>query len=256
MLPYVMIDGAPVSTYFLMGLSGYLAAIILVLMKRRAFDLRKRDVMRIAIYAAIGVVIGARLFSSIGQIFLHGREPDFWTAENWGNILSGFGVFYGGLLGSIGILALLAKLRRIDMKNMFNAYTYAALAFLIFGRLGCYSVGCCYGIMLANGTRFPVQLFEAEFCLIVLIVFLIIKPERRWPDVPLFLIYVIIYSVGRFVLEFFRGDASRGVWLLSTSQLIALALIAVAVIWLRKNKFVYQKARDAVACGGTPPSGS
>jgi len=37
------------------------------------------------------------------------------------------------------------------------------------------------------------------------------------------------------VLEFFRGDESRGVWLLSTSQWIALALIAVAVVLLRKQ---------------------
>jgi len=119
---------------------------------------------------------------------------------------------------------------------VFNMLSYVALAFLSFGRIGCYSAGCCYGIRLADGTRFPVQLLEAGFCFAALIAFLVTKPERRWPGTPLFPIYLITYSAGRFALEFLRGDANRGVWLLSTSQWIALVLIAVALVWLRKHK--------------------
>ena len=47
------------------------------------------------------------------------------------------------------------------------------------------------------------------------------------------LAYTIGYAMARFVLEFFRGDADRGFifdgWL-STSQLIALVLIAVVIV--------------------------
>ena len=234
-MPYVYLRDEPISTFFLLGLSGLLFAEVIALLKRKSFGLRVRDILRLATFAVIGLTIGARLFSVIGQIFLHGGEPDFWTAENWRYILSGVGVFYGGLLGCIGMIALCAKLCRIDMKNVFNAVAYATLAFQSVARLGCWFAGCCYGIELANGARFPVQLFEAGYCAVALLAFLIVKPERRWPGMPLLPINLIAYSAGRFILEFFRGDASRGVWLLSTSQWIALVLIALAVVWLRKS---------------------
>jgi len=89
-----------------------------------------------------------------------------------------------------------------------------------------------------EGNPFPVQLFEAGFCFVALLAFLIIKLERRWPGIPLFPVYLITYSVGRFILEFLRGDANRGIWILSTSQWIALALISLSVFWLRKSGFL------------------
>ena len=241
MKPYVIIDGAPVSTYFLMALAAIVFTVIITLVKRKAFGLRVRDVLRLTAFAIIGGLIGARLFSSIGQIVLHGREPGFWTADNWRYILSGVGVFYGGLLGSIGMVALWAKIGRLDMKSVFNVVTYAALAFQSVARIGCWCAGCCYGIELASGERFPVQLVEAGFCAIALLAFLIVRPERRWPGMPLLPVYLITYSAGRFVLEFLRGDANRGVFILSTSQWIALVLITLALVWLRKSKFTRPK---------------
>ena len=45
--------------------------------------------------------------------------------------------------------------------------------------------------------------------------------------------YLIFYSLGRFVLEFFRGDLVRGsVGVLSTSQFISLFTGAAGVIML------------------------
>ena len=236
MMRYIYIGGEPVPTYFITALSGIIFAEIIALVKSKVFGLRVRDILRLTTFAIIGALIGARLFHAIGNIILHSGEPGFWTAENWIRISKGVGVFYGGLLGSIGMVALRTKLCRLDMKNVSNVVAYAALAFQSIARIGCYFAGCCYGIELADGTHFPVQLFEAGFCFVALLAFLIIKPERRWPGMPLLPVYLITYSAGRFILEFFRGDASRGVWLLSTSQWIALALIAVAIVWLRKSK--------------------
>jgi len=240
MLPEVMIDGAPISTYFLMALAGIAFVILIGLLKHKAFGLRKRDILRLVVSALIGALVGARLFSAIGQIVQHGGDPGFWTVDNWQHILGGVGVFYGGLLGGIGLATLRAKLGHVGLKSMFNFAAYAAFAFQSLGRIGCYCAGCCYGIKLADGTRFPVQLFEAGFCFVALLVFLIVKPERRWPSLPLFPVYLITYSTGRFILEFFRGDASRGVWILSTSQWIALVLIALAIVWLKRSKSIEQ----------------
>ncbi|MCL2299138.1 MAG: prolipoprotein diacylglyceryl transferase [Firmicutes bacterium] len=238
MQPYIYLGGLPpVPMYFIMGLSGFLFAVTIALIKRKAFGLRARAVLRIAALAIICAVIGARILNACVQIFLRGGEPGFWTAENWIQIFKNGGVLYGGLFGCVGMAALGAKLCRVDIRSTLNVLAYAMLGFASLARLGCWCAGCCYGIELASGARFPVQLFEAGYCTVALLAFLIIKPERRWPGMPLLSVNFIAYSAGRFILEFFRGDASRGVWLLSTSQWIALALIALAVVWLRKSKY-------------------
>jgi len=227
--------------YGIMAFFGIVFAFIIALAKRKAFNLRKRDVLRFISYAVIGALLGAKLFGAIGQVYRHGSEPYFWTMENWLRIMGAGGVFYGGLLGALGLAALRAKIGHIKIKNVLDMGAYVGLSFQSIGRLGCYFAGCCYGIELANGTRFPVQLFEAGFCFIALLAYLIFRPERRWPGIPLFPVYLITYSVGRFILEFLRGDANRGVWLLSTSQWIAIALIALAVAWLWKSGFILGK---------------
>lgn len=244
MLPRIYIYGYPFPMYAVMALLGMVFAVTIAFVKRKAFGLRKRDILRIAAYAIIGAMLGAKLFGAIGKIVKYGGEPGFWTAENWQRILGAGGVFYGGLLGGLGLTALRAKIGRIELKKVLDIGAYIGLAFQSLGRIGCYCAGCCYGIELADGTRFPVQLVEAGFCFVALLAFLLIRPERRWPGLPLFPVYLITYSVGRFVLEFFRGDANRGVWILSTSQWIALALITLAVVWLKKSQFKQQPNID------------
>ena len=45
--------------------------------------------------------------------------------------------------------------------------------------------------------------------------------------------YLIFYSIGRFILEFFRGDLERGsVGILSTSQFISIFILAAGLLLL------------------------
>ena len=44
-------------------------------------------------------------------------------------------------------------------------------------------------------------------------------------------LYLIIYSVGRFIIEFFRGDIERGqIGILSTSQFISIFIFAAGIL--------------------------
>jgi len=242
MMPFVYLNGTPISMYFLMGVSGFLFAVFIALVKRKTFGLRVRDTLRIAVVGMVGAVIGARILGLFVQILLHGKELGFLTAENLlGIFRRSSGILYGGLFGCMVMVALGAKFCRVDIRSAFNVLAYAAPAFDCVMRLGCWCSGCCHGITLADGTRFPSQLFEAGFCALLLLAFLIAKPEHRWPGVPLLPINLIAYSAGRFILEFFRGDASRGVWLLSTSQWISLLVFPIAVVLLVRTKKAAQQ---------------
>jgi phosphatidylglycerol:prolipoprotein diacylglycerol transferase len=80
----------------------------------------------------------------------------------------------------------------------------------------------------------PVQLYEAAFCF-ALFIALVTLARRSHLDGAIILSYTIAYAIGRFVLEFFRGDADRGFLFggfLSTSQAIAvLLLVCSALAW-------------------------
>jgi len=246
MLPYVYIYGEPLAMYGVMALFGIAFSLAIALAKHKAFHLRRRDVLLVITFAVIGALVGGWLFSVIGNIIESSGAPDFWTAARWIQMLNAGSVFYGGLLGALGMAALWAKIGRIELKNVLNMGAYIGLAFQSIGRIGCYCAGCCYGIELADGAKFPVQLVEAGYCFAMLLAFLIVKPERRWPRVPLFPVYLTIYSVGRFCFEFLRGDANRGsLWIFSTSQWIALALVSLAVVWLWKSGVLSRLKRSS-----------
>lgn len=46
-------------------------------------------------------------------------------------------------------------------------------------------------------------------------------------------VYIILYGIARFLLEFLRGDLIRGIWFgLSTSQWISIVLVICSIVFL------------------------
>jgi phosphatidylglycerol:prolipoprotein diacylglycerol transferase len=125
----------------------------------------------------------------------------------------------------------------------------------IFGRIGCFLAGCCYGKPTDSITGvtftdpacyadplhtplYPTQLFEAFYIFIVMMILLFVKKSKHFTG-QLFLSYLLLYAIGRFILEYFRGDTGRGFLIqgfLSHSQFIALCVFVVVA-------FVYRERR-------------
>jgi phosphatidylglycerol:prolipoprotein diacylglycerol transferase len=82
----------------------------------------------------------------------------------------------------------------------------------------------------------PTQLIEAGLNVLLVVALVIVWRRKRKFDGQVFLIYFLAYGVMRFLLEYLRGDVERGMYfggLLSTSQLISLSLITLAILfWL------------------------
>jgi phosphatidylglycerol:prolipoprotein diacylglycerol transferase len=113
-----------------------------------------------------------------------------------------------------------------------------------FGRIGCIFAGCCYGeetkssfhILFHDSTFAPnnVQLLPTQpissvlnFINFIALVF-ISKHVKADGQVAGF--YLIFYSAGRFIIEFFRGDLERGkVGILTTSQFISIILLVIGL---------------------------
>lgn len=177
--------------------------------------------------------------------------------------------FYGGLIGGallflliyFGVGRILAK-HELTMSNFFLLSEIAAGSISIahgLGRIGCLFAGCCHGDVTnawygiynvsLDAKTVPLQLFEALF-LFALAAYLSIRLwKRKHGNLGL---YLTLYAVWRFVLEFFRTDR-RGhspIPGLSPSQFTAILLLLVGIgFWvmeylLRKRLALSERGGD------------
>ena len=262
MFPYFTIFGNQISMYSISALTGLLLSgfIACKLSKRR--NILYVDTIMFMLFSFIGVYFGGIILYAITQWqYISALFRNFSAIINDGMLIPfliqifGGSVFYGGLLGGIGAGVLYLKVTKQSLGDFSDLAALVAPMFHAFGRIGCFLGGCCYGIECdfgfvyenalvesANGVRrFPVQLVESgfEFLLFALILFMFIKGIQKH---RLFLWYLFIYSIGRFILEFFRGDEYRGfVGFLSTSQFISVFIFAVSLILLIRTNINYKK---------------
>lgn len=191
-----------------------------------------------------------------GKFFLFFEDPLYYL-DHPKRLLTGRGfVFYGSFLFAIPVMLYFFRRHHLPTYRMLDVMAITTCLVHAFGRLGCFFAGCCYGkptdsaagVIFTHESCFaeplhtplhPTQLYEAGYILVVMIVLLVLRNRRRFYG-QLFLLYIMLYAVGRFVIEYFRGDIQRGFILdqiLSHSQLIALIVfLFVLVLYLRMSR--------------------
>ena len=200
------------------------------------------------VYTMIGAMIGAKLLFILVSL----REI-IQLKLNIIEVIKGGFVFYGGLLGGALGIWIYAKQFREPVRGYVDIFATVLPLGHAFGRVGCFFAGCCYGmeydgccsvVYETSTTLFtplgvpllPIQLIEAVCLIVVFAVLIILFFKNKQHDGKIALIYALSYAVLRFILEFFRGDKDRGVFLLSTSQYISLAIVAVVIFLLIRRK--------------------
>lgn len=270
MFPFVDIFGKEISLYTICALLGLFAALFCISRLARKRGLQPEDPMISLLVLIPFVLVGGLLLFGLTNLdyfcSLVAQWDRYGTAgQKAMAVLNGFSgfVFYGGLLGALAGMAVYCRVAKKPATLYFDMLAVVVPLFHAFGRVGCFLSGCCYGVEFpggvvfthatvdsANGVpRFPVQLFEAAFDLLIFLVLLrlfcraggdgVSQPgaQASQPGALMF-VYFLLYGVLRFFDEFLRGDVYRGfLGPLSTSQWISLILIAVALgFFLRRWK--------------------
>lgn len=230
-------------------------------------------------WIAIGGIVGAKGY----YLALHWQDV---VANPLGEIFSRGGlVWYGGLIGGVTAYWLQIRARKLPTALMFDATAPAlAIAYAI-GRLGCFLVGddygrytdAWYGIAFPRGappstagylrslgetvppqfadsqvvTVHPTQLYEIVLALIMF-AFLWKVGQGAFRQGRLFSLYMMLYGIERFMIEFVRAKGDRLFLDLSTSQVASILLFMAGVLlWIaRRNASVAPEpppadARDA-----------
>jgi phosphatidylglycerol:prolipoprotein diacylglycerol transferase len=242
-----------VYSYGLMIAVGIVAGMIyLIIEGRRSIGLTFDQANSLFLYVFIAAVIG-------GKLFLFFEDPSGYVSHPAG-LFTGQGfVFYGSFLLTIPTMVWFFKRNRLPMFKMLDVMAITTCLVHMFGRIGCFLAGCCYGkptnsILGVTYTNpacyadplhtplYPTQLLEAGYIFFVMLFLFYLKTKNTFGG-QLFLTYLMMYAAGRFVLEFLRGDAGRGFILddyLSHSQLISICILAIVL-------FFYQRLSKRIA---------
>lgn len=197
------------------------------------------DLLNLVILASFGGLIGARLF----YVFFY--QWDYFAAHPMQIIFAPGGwdglVWYGGFAGGL-LFALIYVLRKHlnFWKTADILAPYLAMAYAIV-RIGCFLNGCCYGKVTTmpwsvvfpvvdDLSRHPTQLYSSFLNFLIFLFLLYLYPRRRFNG-QIFITYLGLYSVYRFVVEFFRENLLIGPYF-TIAQWIALGLFGFCLVLL------------------------
>ncbi len=242
MFPGISIFGRFLSSYTFAALVGIFASALFAIFtyKKRTGD--GYPMLEVLLFSAIGVLTGGGLLYGLtnsDKWYLLSVAKDIGEWWQYMQLIFGGSVFYGGLIGGMIVGAVVIRRRRYPSDLMTDIAAPAIALFHGFGRIGCFLGGCCYGIEVpwgitfthslneqANGVpRMPVQLFESGFeFLLFLVLWQLLRHDKL--KGRLLMLYLVLYGIFRFIIEYFRGDDYRGfIFGLSTSQFISIFVV-------------------------------
>jgi len=206
---------------------GIIAAALLIFCLSKKNDLDRTYLLDNIVYVSLIGVIGARITYFI--LYPHQFESASQIILLWDGGLVSYGGF---VLGALALFILL-KIQKQPILKWLDLYVIGLFLGLFFGRIGDWFAGD-YGTGLGV-TRFtqsflPTPLLEAGLCVLIVIfslsIFLLGK--KRLIDGLVLLSSILIYSGGRFIIDFWRGEMPIFLGL-STGQIFSLIVFAISL---------------------------
>jgi phosphatidylglycerol:prolipoprotein diacylglycerol transferase len=181
----------------------------------------------------------------------------------WAKFWAGGLTYYGGLLFASISGVLLLRRDRFPVWKACDLASVGIAMGLGFGRMGCLLAGCCFGSRYdgplglsfpgwspASRAHFkagelesaahlshsvhPTQVYESAMSFAVVAFLMLYLQSRKRYDGQVFVWFLALYALGRFLLEFLRADDRGGIAGLSTSQWVGVAIVAIAVVIHRR----------------------
>jgi len=224
------------------------------LAKHRHINMDSDDVADFLVYLIVGVVLGARI------VYVLVYNPLYYFS----NPLEAFAVWHGGLSFHGGFLGAIAASLLFLKKIRKNGVTFYQLADitviplalgLSLGRIGNFINGelagrmtdaaWCFKFKGYDGCRHPSQLYESAKNLFIFAALWWLKDRKfhgkRLKDGTLFYLFIIMYSILRFFVEFVREpDSQLGYFLgwLTMGQMlnVMMLLVGSVMLWRIRNK--------------------
>jgi len=190
--------------------SGVLIGTLLALREARRIGFRDEDLMDLLIIAIPSAIIGARLYYVIFQFDYY--KNNFLEIFN---IRGGGLAIHGGIIAAVLVGAIFCKIRKVNFWQIADITAPSIILGQAIGRWGNFINQEAYGTVtdlpwgiIINGQKVhPTFLYESLWNIVVFIFLLWYRRKARKKDGEVFLLYAILYSIGRFFVEGLRTDS-------------------------------------------------
>ncbi len=245
------IFGIAIRWYGILLSSGILAGILLAYYEAKRLGYDPEYIIDLALWCVPIAVIGARAYYVI-------FEWDYYNGDilKMINIREGGLAIHGALIAAVITGYIFTKARKISFWETADIVAPSIIIGQAIGRWGNFvnaeahggPTNLPWGIMVDGVKVHPTFLYESLWNLCVF-AFLIWYRKKKKVNGEVFLLYGILYSVGRFWIEGLRTDSLMFMGM-RTAQLISAAIIIAfiaLIIYRRKRKDAEQKVLPAEA---------
>jgi phosphatidylglycerol---prolipoprotein diacylglyceryl transferase len=221
-------------------------------------------ILDLSLYIILGTLIGGRLGYILLDLDYYLKIPVRMLYFRQGG-LSFFGAFFMAYI----LCWWYIKISKISFWKYADIIAPSIAIGLAIGRIGCFLNGCCYGLVSEKyGLKFsalnmppaylqqlkdglivsgssstlpiiPTQLYSSLYNLIIFFILLWVKKHKKYNG-SVFLSFLILYSISRFIIEFFRFSENNKIFNYFTiAQIICLVVIFSSLIYmniLKKKK--------------------
>lgn len=244
----IQIGPLSIRWYGIAYLAGFICAYLVIrsLNKRWKLNITDDDLLSIMIGAALGVILGARLFYVIfyGAGYYLAHPASIFAFSEGG--MSFHGGFVGALIGG----GIVCHHLHISTMSMTDIAVCGAPIGIFFGRIANFINGelwgkptdLPWGVMFENGGhvyRHPSQLYEAilEGLIIFIVLFVLSRKRPPRPRGTFIGTFMLLYGIFRFLIEFVRlPDAQLGYLLgtdwLTMGQCLSIPIFIIGILIL------------------------
>jgi phosphatidylglycerol:prolipoprotein diacylglycerol transferase len=242
-----------IHTYGFLVALGFMVGLAVAVKQAKRENIPADKILDLGFYILLAAIIGSRLFFILINLGHYMKNPlDVFK------IWEGGLVFYGGVLLAIPTVIWYVKKNSLGIWSTADLFAPSIAIGHSFGRLGCFAAGCCYGktahslpwgiiftdpecLAPTNVLLHPTQLYESAGEMVNFLILIALRKHKSFNG-QLFMTYLLLYSVLRFIVEFFRGDVNRGFLIanISVSQGISILMFLIGVtgflfLRIRKN---------------------
>lgn len=232
-------------TFYAYGLAlvlAFLASVSLAMSKAKKENINPELIFNFCFFNFVFGILGSRIFYIVENAGYYFKNPYEMVMFQEGGLS-----WFGGLIAAILFSCFYLKRK--------NSPLYATLDLIVpflalgqaIGRIGCLLNGCCFGkpsqfglyFNIHEATLIPTQLYSSLLLVLIFIVLRIMQ-EKPHREGQIFFMYLLFYSLKRFLIEFLRADNATIFLGLTVFQILSIFLflssIAGIILIKRSNK--------------------
>jgi phosphatidylglycerol:prolipoprotein diacylglycerol transferase len=234
------IFGLEIRWYGLLIASAVLIGTVLALKEAKRKGVKEETLIDMLLFAVPAAIIGARAYYVIFMWDYYSKNPSQIL-----NIRGGGLAIHGVIIAGTLVAIIFAKVRKESFWKLADIVAPSLILGQAIGRWGNFAnqeahggpTDLPWGIMIDGVKVHPTFLYESIWNLLVFGFLLWYRRKKATVEGEIYLLYLILYSVGRFFIEGLRTD-SLMLGPFRVAQLISLAIImsgGAYLIWKKKR---------------------